>query len=111
MVTKTPPRYGLDLVAKARDIMYYALPLHMIIGFFMYTNTTTIFNGSASPELQIFDSTQVTTKSIIFTIFLSPERIKQAHGMLYLCATFVIIGCFIAFKIIGAFCEQLHVAF
>ena len=36
---KTPPRYGIELSDISRNIMQYAILLHMLFGFYMYSNS------------------------------------------------------------------------
>jgi hypothetical protein len=35
----TPPRYGIEMSKKSRGLMKYAILAHLIIGFFMFSNT------------------------------------------------------------------------
>jgi len=45
-VYKTPPRYSAELSDITRNLMYYGLLLHIIVSFFMFTNTK-IFNETS----------------------------------------------------------------
>lgn len=36
---RTPPRYGIELADKSRDIMELAIPLHMAFGLYMFSNS------------------------------------------------------------------------
>ena len=36
---RTPPRYGVELSNQAREIMYIAIPLHMIFAIYMFSNS------------------------------------------------------------------------
>lgn len=38
-IYKTPPRYGIDMSRTTRTIMQYAILFHVVISFFMYSNT------------------------------------------------------------------------
>lgn len=37
-LNRTPPRYGQELTDSARSKLYYGVILHLLIGFFMYSN-------------------------------------------------------------------------
>jgi hypothetical protein len=44
---RTPPRYGIELSDKSRNIMQWAIATHMAIGFYMFSNSS-IFTISSS---------------------------------------------------------------
>lgn len=44
---RTPPRYGIELSDKSRNIMQWAIATHMAIGFYMFSNNS-IFTISSS---------------------------------------------------------------
>jgi hypothetical protein len=37
-LNRTPPRYGQELTDSARSKLYFGVILHLLIGFFMYSN-------------------------------------------------------------------------
>lgn len=46
---RTPPRYGIELSEKSRDIMQIATFIHMAFGFYMFSNSQ-IFTVSSDGE-------------------------------------------------------------
>ena len=59
---KTPPRYGIDMSQISRHSMQYALLAHVVLGFFMFSNTVifsddqTLNEGGLDSENEFFQN-------------------------------------------------------
>ena len=54
-IYKTPPRYGIDMSQISRNSMQYAILAHVVVGFFMFSNTA-IFSDDEAFEGNGLDS-------------------------------------------------------
>jgi hypothetical protein len=61
---RTPPRYGIELSNKSRNIMQWAIATHMAIGFYMFSNSS-IFTVTSSIGVDIEMGKLDTNSSLI----------------------------------------------
>jgi len=101
---RTPPRYGIELSEKSRDIMQMATFVHMAFGFYMFSNSQ-IFTVSSDGDFA-FASTlsgSIDMSGVGDSGYLSGARLTQPHVILYLVILMIVIGIFLLTKAINTF--------
>jgi hypothetical protein len=87
---KKPPRYGSELSEMTRKLFHYALMVHLLFAFFMFSNTY-IFT---TPET----FTQ-TDKTFFKSLFHDNTRLSASHSKIYLAFLILFYILFILYKI------------
>lgn len=94
---RTPPRYGIELSDKSRNIMQWAIATHMAIGFYMFSNSS-IFTVTGSFGISIDVEGDTSADSLI-----SAKRMSQPHVVLYIVCFMIILGVLAFTKVVNTF--------
>jgi hypothetical protein len=91
---KTPPRYGIDMSQISRHSMQYALLVHVVLGFFMFSNTV-IFSDDETLIQSGLDS-----ENQFFHSLFSPQsqRLSQPHAKIYCVFMILLVSVFALYK-------------
>ena len=75
---KKPPRYGVELSEMTRKLFQYALLVHLLFAFFMFSNTH-IFNDE-TPKGKDKKRVGIT---FFESVFQGSGRMRQTHSQIY----------------------------
>lgn len=50
-ILKTPPRYGIDMSRMARQVMQYAILIHVVISYFIFTNSAIFIDDTSDLDI------------------------------------------------------------
>lgn len=92
---KKPPRYGVELSEMTRKLFQWALLVHLLFAFFMFSNVH-IFSDSQMMRLERASSTHFT---FIGSLFKSSTRLTQKHSQVYIAFLIAIYVLFFLYKV------------
>lgn len=102
---RKPPRYGIELSEMTRKLFQWALLVHLLFAFFMFSNVN-IFSD-AKTLLQ--EKIKKDNFTFIGTLFRSSIRLAQKHSQVYLSFLIIIYVLFLFYKIAEYLYETFRV--
>jgi hypothetical protein len=104
-LNRTPPRYGQELTDSARSKIYYGVLLHLLLGFFMYSNPDLF------PDNRVFNAPPPSATSVLTSFFTTPQRFQSGHSLLYFAGGGLITLTFVLIKLISVFSHDFAQVF
>ena len=92
---KKPPRYGIELSEMTRKLFQWALLVHLLFAFFMFSNVH-IFSDA---KTMLQERISKYNFSFIGTLFRSTIRLAQKHSQIYISFLIAIYVLFLFYKI------------
>lgn len=92
---RKPPRYGIELSEMTRKLFQWALIVHLLFAFFMFSNVH-IFSDTKTLLLEKENKENYT---FIGSLFKSSVRLAQKHSQVYISFLIAIYVLFLLYKI------------
>lgn len=92
---RKPPRYGIELSEMTRKLFQWALLVHLLFAFFMFSNVH-IFSDS---KTMLLEKESKENYTFIGSLFKSSVRLVQKHSQVYISFLIAIYVLFLIYKI------------
>jgi len=92
---RKPPRYGIELSEMTRKLFQWALLVHLMFAFFMFSNVH-IFSDT---KTMLLEKESKENYTFIGSLFKSSVRLVQKHSQVYISFLIAIYVLFLIYKI------------